>query len=418
MIDIVLFDFDQTLVNSRHLSWLRDHGSWDAVSGQIGTLQLYPGVREAWDYLLAEQIKIGIVSNSPRDTYLIPACAHLGLVPDVIIGFHDVTRRKPNPEPYLAAIAVLGGRNYLDPAAQTAAMKAAGPYYRFLRGLGVYPDHILVIGDTSNDIIAADPLYVSTVAALWGADDRDELLLAQPSYACETAAELQPLIEDLKHRTRFDKRGEAYAARARNEYASRLQGWTQLDTTATGRPFLRQGEEVYFLRRHRPGGWSACHTNGLISGFKKEDRTPAALAFKQRAADQFATELASFMVQGARFLFVPQSKKRDHAEFDPRNDMVVAKLRQLRPDLNHVEPISLLESRQKASGSEDPALRDPDNIIANYSWNGEGWQDSGTLYVIDDVLTKGGHMKATGKFVLENGGPVARVIGLSWTLHG
>lgn len=417
MIDTVLFDFDQTLVDSGALSGLRELGLWEDVAKGIPQLKLYPGVTDVIAYLRANRIRFGIVSQSPRDAYLVPACAQLGLKPDVIVGYHNVTRRKPHPEPYLCALAALAGKTYADTAAQTAAIKAAGTSYKFLRSLGTYPDRILVVGDASNDVIAAEPIYVSAVGALWGAHDRDELILAEPKYLCATAADLIPLLEDLKLRKFGVLRGAAWQKTAVDEYRARVTAWSRLDTSAAGRPYLQGGEEVYHLRRRHKGIWSVCHTNSLVSSFKSEETAGAGFSFKKQAAEKFASELAGFMAHGARYMFVPSSKKRNDPEFDVRNDLVCAKLAELRPDLQYIEPISLIASVAKASATDDPELRNPDEIVKNYMWDGNGWVDSGTLYIIDDVLTKGGHMKAAGQFVREHGGAGTNLIGLAWALH-
>jgi phosphoglycolate phosphatase-like HAD superfamily hydrolase len=417
MIDTVLFDFDQTLVDSGALSALRELGLWTDVSKGLPSLKLYPGIPEALAHLRANKIRFGIVSQSPRDAYLVPACSHLKLKPDVIVGYHEVTRRKPSPEPYLSAIAQLHGKTYADPAKQTAAMKAAGSGYKFLRSLGTRPDRVLVVGDASNDITAAKQIYVTSVGALWGAHDRDELILAEPTYLCDVAAELIPLVDDLKYRSFGVDRGDVWRIKAATEYQTRTKGWTKLDTSAAGRPFLREGEEVYHLRRRHKGTWSVCHTNGLVSAFKSQETSPVAQSFKKQSAEKFADELAKFLAQGARYMFVPTSKMRGDAAFDARNDLVRARLAAIRPDLHYVEPISLITSVPKASTSDDVELRNPAEIVKNYAWNAADWVDGGVLYVIDDVLTKGGHMKAAKTFVLEKGGPKTKLIGLAWALH-
>ncbi len=50
------------------------------------------------------------------------------------------------------------------------------------------------MGDTPGDIIAANRAGVLSVAALWGSDQWDELLAANPGVVCQTVSDLCFLI--------------------------------------------------------------------------------------------------------------------------------------------------------------------------------------------------------------------------------
>ena len=96
----VLFDLDNTLVDSHHLKSLRDARRWSAVYARIDTLTLFDGINDVWATLRADGVFLGVVTHSPR-TYATRVLEHVGLMPDELIAYHDLSgRRKPSPHGY------------------------------------------------------------------------------------------------------------------------------------------------------------------------------------------------------------------------------------------------------------------------------------------------------------------------------
>ena len=85
---------------------------------------------------------------------------------DVVIGFDDTDRHKPDPEPVLAA----------------------------LRRLNFPADRAAFVGDSPHDIHAGNAAGVLTVAALWGPFDRETLADARPNHFIGCLADLPAVL--------------------------------------------------------------------------------------------------------------------------------------------------------------------------------------------------------------------------------
>lgn len=84
----------------------------------------------------------------------------------VVVGYDDTTRHKPDPEPVRVA----------------------------LERLGVDGVDAVFVGDSPYDIAAGNAAGVRTVAALWGAFDRETLAAAQPNHLIECMADLPDVL--------------------------------------------------------------------------------------------------------------------------------------------------------------------------------------------------------------------------------
>ena len=127
---MIIFDFDQTLVDTSSLEHLRRRRKWGEVNQGARDLQPYAGVTDLLQSLSAQSQQVAIVTNSPR---MVPQ----GFVDrhnwpvSCVIGYHDVSRRKPHPDGLLLALercgATLAGSYYVgDHAQDTEAARVAG----------------------------------------------------------------------------------------------------------------------------------------------------------------------------------------------------------------------------------------------------------------------------------------------------
>ena len=66
MIKLVIFDFDQTLADTRHLGYMREKGMWNEVLNDASDLKLYDGMREVLDWLEETTIKVAVVTSLPE----------------------------------------------------------------------------------------------------------------------------------------------------------------------------------------------------------------------------------------------------------------------------------------------------------------------------------------------------------------
>jgi len=100
----VLLDLDNTLVLTDTIESLRRR-PWSRCYRAFGLTKLPPGTAE----FLAQAHRIatlGVVTMAPRP-YAEKLLAHHGLSIPVLVAYHDIVRRKPNPDPILKAAAEL-----------------------------------------------------------------------------------------------------------------------------------------------------------------------------------------------------------------------------------------------------------------------------------------------------------------------
>jgi phosphoglycolate phosphatase-like HAD superfamily hydrolase len=163
----VIFDLDQTLVNSSAAEALRKAGQWPQVYKLIPGFSVYPGIAEALQYLRDRRIPFSIVSTSPG-TYCQKVMAHWGLKPSHLVAYHDVKYRKPNPESILKALGLMG----------CGARQC------------------LSLGDRDIDIVASNAAGVRSVACTWGAADIPTLLASSPADVLHEPKGLIRLFEE------------------------------------------------------------------------------------------------------------------------------------------------------------------------------------------------------------------------------
>jgi haloacid dehalogenase superfamily, subfamily IA, variant 3 with third motif having DD or ED/haloacid dehalogenase superfamily, subfamily IA, variant 1 with third motif having Dx(3-4)D or Dx(3-4)E len=155
----ILFDLDQTLVDSRHIEHLRRSRQWSIVYQKIPTILAYDGINEVLSVTRDNGIKLAIVSSSPS-SYVQRVMRHFGWSFDFTVCYHDTTQHKPHPAPFIEAVNRL----------KIAAMDC------------------WAIGDDPKDIIAARAAGMYAVAALWGSLDKESLKSAKPDAIFETVA--------------------------------------------------------------------------------------------------------------------------------------------------------------------------------------------------------------------------------------
>lgn len=102
----VLFDLDQTLVLTASLEPLRQKRAWAEVYRSFAQTSLPPGTKR-FVRKVSEFAKLGVVTTSPRPYAERLLNYHEIKIP-VVIAYHDVLRRKPNPECILLASDRIG----------------------------------------------------------------------------------------------------------------------------------------------------------------------------------------------------------------------------------------------------------------------------------------------------------------------
>jgi pyrophosphatase PpaX len=129
--------------------------------------RMFDGIREVLEELHGAGVPIGVVTSKlGRGAEAELAAANMTHLTPIVIGAEDVTYPKPNPEPLLIALEKLGHST----------------------------TDVLMVGDTSADILAARAAGVKSGAALWGAQEVDGLLVHNPDYQFHHPKEILALF--------------------------------------------------------------------------------------------------------------------------------------------------------------------------------------------------------------------------------
>ncbi len=172
-ISTIIFDLDQTLLDTSVASAERRKRNWSNVYNLIPSFIPYEGINQALDFLSQSYLRIGIVTSSP-ETYCRRILKHFNWHFDHLVCYHDTRLHKPNPEPLL----------------------------KFTKDLGVRPETVLSIGDDAIDTISGKNAGVITIGALWGSDDPKELIESQPDHLIRSSTELLSLVQSLPVQSR------------------------------------------------------------------------------------------------------------------------------------------------------------------------------------------------------------------------
>lgn len=164
----IIFDLDQTLVDSSTSSQERKNRNWSNVYSMIPNFILYDGCREVFKYINEHGIKVALVSTAPN-VYVTKVAAYYQIPQNVIIGYHDAKPIKPHPASFLKAIELLGET----------------------------PKNIISFGDRLIDIQAAQAANVISVACLWGSQEVSQLNQSKADYIISKPIEMLTLLQRL-----------------------------------------------------------------------------------------------------------------------------------------------------------------------------------------------------------------------------
>lgn len=162
----VIFDLDQTLIDTSIANAHRKNRQWQTVYGLIPKFTLYPGIVESLDWLKENKVPSCIVTSSISN-YCDRILQHWKIPIIHKVCYHDTIKKKPNPEPIQKALEII----------KTA------------------PHKTLSLGDRDIDIIASNSANVISVACLWGADNPQSLIKTNPQIILSYPDEMIALFE-------------------------------------------------------------------------------------------------------------------------------------------------------------------------------------------------------------------------------
>lgn len=153
----VIFDLDQTIIDSSIAEEERKKGNWAKVYSLIPFMKPYYDVVSLIHALLGRGIQVAIVTSSPR-TYCEKVLRFLDITGVITVCYHDTNRHKPDPEPIWEAIRRMENQE---------------------------GKNIIAIGDDDKDTLAANRAGVISIQGFWGNPNGYRTAMYKPSVFCE-----------------------------------------------------------------------------------------------------------------------------------------------------------------------------------------------------------------------------------------
>lgn len=176
MIKLIIFDLDQTLVNILSTEEKIINVESKNISFKIPLMSVYDGIYEVLSYLKENQVRISIISDI-YGVYVKKILDYFKIEPDFLISYHDVIKRKPDPE----------------------SINTTLRYFK-----QIDRNEVLYVGDKSIDIITARNAKVISVGAFWGNKDNIELTNSKPDYCIKSPLDLITVINNCNQNMRIN----------------------------------------------------------------------------------------------------------------------------------------------------------------------------------------------------------------------
>ena len=165
---MVIFDFDQTLVDTSSLASLRTARNWREVNRRAVNLTPYPGITKLLEDLSGWNQELAIVTHSPSmvaESFV----ARYNWPIDTVLGYHQIRRRKPDPKGLLIAL-------HRHDAEATESFH---------------------VGDRPEDTYASRGAQVISIGAGWGSEDLVALEKSSPDHLFTTVTQLHDFFRDI-----------------------------------------------------------------------------------------------------------------------------------------------------------------------------------------------------------------------------
>ncbi|MBD2784519.1 phosphoglycolate phosphatase [Xenorhabdus sp. DI] len=129
--------------------------------------QLFPHVKETLAELAKYPLPMAIVTNKPTP-FVAPLLESLGISEyfSLVLGGDDVKEKKPHP----------------------------APLYLTMGMFGLHKEELLFVGDSRNDILAAQAAGCPCVGLTYGYNYGESIALSQPNYVLDHFSDLLPTI--------------------------------------------------------------------------------------------------------------------------------------------------------------------------------------------------------------------------------
>lgn len=161
----IIFDMDLTLVDTSIIEMSRHNRNWNEAYNLIPQSSLYDGMREVLETIKKNNIKVAIVSTSPR-SYIEKLVSFHNIPCICIVSYHDAKPLKPHPAQMLKALELLNEE----------------------------ASNVISFGDRVIDIQASNAAKIESVACFWGTKEKRELYHSAYKHAIVHPREILTLI--------------------------------------------------------------------------------------------------------------------------------------------------------------------------------------------------------------------------------
>lgn len=161
----IIFDLDQTLVDTTLAEPYRSKRDWNGAFSVLPQCMVYEGLEQVFGIIRKYNIKTCIVSTSPKP-YVQKAVELFNIPVDYIVAYHDAKPIKPHPAPMLKALELLQCQ----------------------------PKDAISFGDRVIDIPASNAAGIESIACFWGTKEKNELLHSEYVHAIVKPYEMLTLI--------------------------------------------------------------------------------------------------------------------------------------------------------------------------------------------------------------------------------
>lgn len=167
MSKVIIWDLDETLLDTSALKGARDNKNWGFVKKNLDKVRPYEGILEIYNKLKSNY-KFAIVTNSPK-WYAENLLSKFELNYDILLTYRSAPRRKPNPDPFLKVLSDL----------QIASVNA------------------LSIGDSIDDLYASLNANIKFIGVGWGSTGAEKLVLTGAPFVVKKPEEIFLIIANI-----------------------------------------------------------------------------------------------------------------------------------------------------------------------------------------------------------------------------
>ncbi len=181
-------------------------------------------------------------------------------------------------------------------------------------------------------------------------------------------------------------------------------------------PHIKPDDIWVYAREYKSStGYEGGPTNSLILNFKKSPskRCTPEWSYREKAIKQFKEDVELLLKtnpKGWVLTAVPSSKTKSHPEYNNRFEDLFRELLQSLLGWLVEWPVEIKEDQESVHLSGE---RNPEFFKQNYIWKGFKNKEPKILYILDDVITTGSHLRAISDFLRENKYK-GKIIGICW----